>query len=672
MTSLELECRYAYTDPLPPPVHTFPTLRSLSILFVPTHYRFISLCSSLTSLTLLRPYPFALVTLASRSSPLRHSLAALTIHNAKLGAVLKPLTAFPRLTSLAFHSCSIDPCDLHTFSRSLHTLTHLAIHDCLMIPSQSLAALAESNPALASLSLHSTSHFLFIPQGLRDLFLSSSSRLHTLTLSGLPSCRQGMLARCSSLQRLTLKGRGAERESILLSESPQKPSLDCIVAMLVHVEQWGMLDGAQGRDDGVERWEGAMAVDNQGEGSTAASPAAASEEEAGDESDAMTTTEAEAAENGEPALPAAAATTVVACGGMTRGSSRRRYVDLRREAAAERAEFVAAMDNWMAFTKMSKWKLKEAAREAVQHRHMHQGLEALHYIHQAAVHVRSAILHCRCVRLAKAKMRRRGARDGAVAKACRAADAAGFFTAAAEDEEVEVEPEREEEGRGGEGIEAEEVVRYMPEDDLEDDLAAVSEKLLAWVAVPQADAQELLHALMESLTLDTIRFVSTCDRSGLPSLPSACSLMCPSPPTTPFPSLPSSSSPSSIPRLISEPQSFESLARAAALRRLKSLAILNCCGLEEGQLVTLLRACGMLEDLRVEGCSGFSDTVIAGSKLEALTRLSVVGCSEITADAIGRLLGNMPRLRYLKVEVNKVSQRARRELLRAGVLVRGV
>ncbi|CAI5519074.1 unnamed protein product, partial [Closterium sp. Naga37s-1] len=118
--------------------------------------------------------------------------------------------------------------------------------------------------------------------------------------------------------------------------------------------------------------------------------------------------------------------------------------------------------------------------------------------------------------------------------------------------------------------------------------------------------------------------------------------------------------------------SFESLARAAVFRRLKSLALVNCCGLEEGQLVELLRACGMLEDLRVEGCDGFSDSVMAASKLVLLTWLSVVGCSGITADAIGGLLGNVPRLRFLKVEVNKVSERARRELLRAGVVVRGV
>ncbi|CAI5957251.1 unnamed protein product [Closterium sp. NIES-64] len=139
--------------------------------------------------------------------------------------------------------------------------------------------------------------------------------------------------------------------------------------------------------------------------------------------------------------------------------------------------------------------------------------------------------------------------------------------------------------------------------------------------------------------------------------------------TPPVPS--SSFSPSPVSSLSSEPQSFESLTRAAVCGRLRSLALMNCCGLGEGLLVRLLRACGMLEDLRVEGSDGFSDTVIAGSKLEVLTRLTVVGCGGITADSIGGLLGNVPRLRFLKVEASKVSERARRELLRAGVVVRG-
>ncbi|CAI5966720.1 unnamed protein product [Closterium sp. NIES-65] len=823
LTSLDLNCHFAYTDPLPPPVHTFPSLRSLSLLFVPAHHRCIALCSSLTSLALWHPDAFALHSLASPSTPLHRSLTSLTIHNAWLETALTPLASLPRLASLSFLSCTIDPCDLHALARSLHTLTHLAstqklaVHHCPMIPSHSLAALAESNPALASLSLHSTSHFLFIARGLRDLFLSSSSRLHTLTLSGLPSYRPGMLARCSSLQCLTLRGREAARGSILPSESPQKPSLDCIVAMLVRVEQLGAPEGPEGGGDGVERWKGAMVGENGGRGSTAASPAAAAaagEAETEDEAEAMT---AEAKEGDEAVSPAAAATPVVC------SSRRRRYVDLRKEAAAGRAEFVAAMDNWMALTKTSKWKLKKAATEALRWRRLHHRVGALDFISQAVVQVLSAILLCRCVRLAKAEMKGWSAREAALAKACRAAEAAGIFTAAVEEEVEEeegVEPERDdEEGRGGQGIDAEEVVRYMPEDDLEDDLAAVSEKLLAWVAVPRADARELLHALMELLLLEmedmgarfeihdpaqphptilpglvivpALAAVPGAAAGGLVTAAAGAGAAAAVPgpavhgtaegaaaegaaaegaaaegaaaegaaaegaaaegaaaegaaaegmaaegtategtaaqdprsaqeeargavgedvraagafeqlprakqlggrsSTRPPPqgSAPPKKSTVSKTSTLATPVevlcpplesltldsirfTFESLARAAVCGRLKSLALLNCCGLEEGQLEELLRACGMLEDLRVQGCDGFSGSVIAGSRLEVLNRLSVVGCGGITADAIGRLLGNVPRLQYLEVEGDKVSERARRELLRAGVVVRGV
>ncbi|CAI5507321.1 unnamed protein product [Closterium sp. Naga37s-1] len=218
MTSLELELplerqSFNFNDPPPPPVDAFPALRSLTLLYEPSHYRLISRCSSLTSPTLWRPDAFGLFSLSSSSSPLHRSLASLTIHSAWLEAALSPLAAFPRLASLAFHSCSIDSCELHALSRSLHTLTHLAILDCPLVSSHVLAPLVEANPALSSLSLHSTSYPLFAAQGLRTLLVHSSPCLHTLTLSGLPSYRPGMLARCSSLKRLTLKGRGEARET---------------------------------------------------------------------------------------------------------------------------------------------------------------------------------------------------------------------------------------------------------------------------------------------------------------------------------------------------------------------------------------------------------------------------------------------------------------------------
>ncbi|CAI5520649.1 unnamed protein product [Closterium sp. Naga37s-1] len=219
VTSLELDSPFdrqplSFNAPLPPPVDAFPSLRSLTLLYKPSHYRFISCCSTLTSLTLWRPNAFALYSLASPSSPLRLSLASLTIQTAWLEAALTPLASFPRLASLSFHSCSIDPGEFHALSRSLHTLTHLALHDCPLVSSHSIATLAQANLALSSVSLHSTSYPLFISQGLRNLLRSCSSRLHTLTLSGLPSYRPGMLARCNSLQRLTLKGRKEASEEV--------------------------------------------------------------------------------------------------------------------------------------------------------------------------------------------------------------------------------------------------------------------------------------------------------------------------------------------------------------------------------------------------------------------------------------------------------------------------
>ncbi|CAI5537428.1 unnamed protein product [Closterium sp. Naga37s-1] len=946
ITSLELDSpldrRFIeLNETPPPPVDAFPSLRSLTLLYQPSQYRFIARCSSLTSLTLWRPNAFVLFSLASSSSPLHLSLSSLTIHSALLEAALTPLTAFPRLTSLAFHSCSIDSCELHALSRSLHTLTHLAVHDCPLVSSHSLAALADTNPALSSLSLHSTSYPLFAAQGLRNVLRASSSRLHTLTLSGLPAFRPGTLARCSGLKRLTLRGRGEARESVSPSEStyesPQEPSLEGLVAFLVRVEergsggggveQRGCLEGTEGGVDGGERREGKK----RGEGGTPASGSAAA-------------TAAETAETAEEATAARAAAestaeaaTPVPTHAGTRGNTDRRYyLDIRTEAAAAHADTAAAIDDSRALLlTTAKQKLRKAIAEAQQTPRMH-GESALANIRNAVILVRAAMSFCRCVRLAVVHVDGRMAREAALKNVGSAAESAGFFTSAVDYEREERERERAGREGGGGGREVEELVGFVPESDLPADLAEISETLLgeqtgvwpAFVAVSREDAHRLLHVLreqldahmesfidafegatplaviwaaaapgapvavpppvpgaaapvatapgaaahgaagaaahgaagaaahgaagaaahgavvdgaaahgaaadgaaadgaaadgaaadgaaadgaaadgaaadgaaadgaaadgaaaegaaadgvaaegaaaqeltsaegeaggpvgegastegaaqplpeaesgggqrtadeqmredkqlgsrspthtplkgrttpnksicipskkstprnkstppnkstlaipvevfcppLESLTLESIQFAADYDPSWLPSpLPSASPLMCPLPPTTPLPSHYSSSSPYPVPRrLSSEPQTFESVARAAVFGRLKSLALLNCCGLGEGQLVRLLRACGMLEDLRVEGSDAFSDMVIAGSKLEMLTRLTAVGCGGVTAGGVGGLLGNVPRLRYLKVEASKVSERARRELLRAGVVVRGV
>ncbi|CAI5489995.1 unnamed protein product [Closterium sp. Naga37s-1] len=923
ITSLELDSpldrRFIeLNETPPPPVDAFPSLHTLTLLYQPSQYRFIARCSSLTSLTLWRPNAFALFSLASSSSPLHLSLSSLTIHSALLEAALTPLATFPHLTSLTFHSCTIDPCELHSLSRSLHTLTHLAVHDCPLVSSHSLATLVETNLALSSLSLHSTSYPLFAAQGLRNVLRSSSSRLHTLTLSGLPAFRPGTLARCSGLKCLTLRGRGEARESVSLSEStyesPQEPSLEGLVAFLVRVEekggggggveQQGCLEGTEGGVDAVERREGKK----RREGGTPASGSAAATAAA---TAAETAEEATAA--GAAAESTAEAATPVPTHAGTRGNEDRRYyLDIRMEAAAACADTAAAIDDSRALLlTTAKQKLRKAISEAQETPRMH-GESALANIRNAVILVRAAMSFCRCVRLAVVHVDGRMAREAALKNVGSAAESAGFFASAVDYEREEREREREgREGGGGGGREVEELVGFVPESDLPADLAEVSETLLgeqtgvwpAFVAVSREDARRLLHVLreqldahmesfidafedatplaviwaaaapgapvavpppvpgpaapvaaapgaaahgaagaaahgavvdgaaalgaaadgvaadgaaadgaaadgaaadgaaadgaaadgvaaegaaadgvaaegaaaqeltsaegeaggpvgegastegaaqqlpeaesgggqrtgdeqtredkqlgsrspthtslkgrttpnkskcipskkstpqnkstppnkstlaipvevfcppLESLTLESIQFAADYDPSWLPSsLPSASPLMCPLLPTTPLPSLHSSSSPYPVPRsLRSEPQTFKSLARATVFGRLKNLALLSCCGLGEAQLVRLLSACGMLEDLQLGGSDWFSDTVIAGSKQEVLTQLTAVGCGRVTADGIGGLLGNVPRLRrYLKVEASKVFERTRRELLRARVVVRGV
>ncbi|CAI5477252.1 unnamed protein product [Closterium sp. Yama58-4] len=214
LTSLELDSPFARRSmyyqhrshaPLPP-VHLFPALHSLSLLIHASKLTPLTRCSSLTSLTLWNPTPSTLSSLASSSS-LRLSLKSLFLHSAKLESCLSSIRRFTTLTSLSFLSCSINPFELHTLSRSLHSLTHLTIHDCPLVSSHSLASLVQANPALSSLSLHGTSYRLFSTQGFRSLLHLSAPRLTALDLSGLPSLRPGMLAHCSGLRSLSLIGK---------------------------------------------------------------------------------------------------------------------------------------------------------------------------------------------------------------------------------------------------------------------------------------------------------------------------------------------------------------------------------------------------------------------------------------------------------------------------------
>ncbi|CAI7775059.1 unnamed protein product [Closterium sp. NIES-54] len=190
---------------------------------------------------------------------------------------------------------------------------------------------------------------------------------------------------------------------------------------------------------------------------------------------------------------------------------------------------------------------------------------------------------------------------------------------------------------------------------------------------------QVLCPPLESLTLQSLLFSSTPHVLWLPcNLPCTSPRMYLSPPPPPppsyscLPSLCSSLSSSCAPVLSTRPMSFQSIARAAVFGQLKRLHVVRCLGLEEQDWLQLLAACAKLEQLRVEQDDTFSDAVVARSRLQTLASLTVVMCEKITAASIGGVLGSFPRLRYLLVEEEKILARARRELLRAGVIVRGV
>ncbi|CAI5496475.1 unnamed protein product [Closterium sp. Naga37s-1] len=214
LTSLELDSpfarrrpniyRHATHNPLPP-LHAFPSLHSLSLfihtskLKPPTRRSFLTSlthCSSLTSLTLWNPAPPTLSSLASSSSSLTPTFKSLTPHSAKLQSFLSSLCRFPTLTPLSFLSYSIDPFELHTLSCSLHTLTHLTVHDC------PLGRVTIATPD------EDLDHTTKSSQGFHSLLHLSAPRLNALDLSRLPSFRPGMLVRV--VQRGGEGGEGGE------------------------------------------------------------------------------------------------------------------------------------------------------------------------------------------------------------------------------------------------------------------------------------------------------------------------------------------------------------------------------------------------------------------------------------------------------------------------------
>ncbi|CAI5494660.1 unnamed protein product, partial [Closterium sp. Naga37s-1] len=821
LNSRRARSRLSYTRQPPlPPVHLLPSLQSLTLLYVPSDLLPITRCSSLTSLTLCAPDSSDLSSLAfsssslvssssSRSSrasfsslssatppsplassppsPLRTTLTSLTIHSADLQGSLPSLAFFPSLTSLSLHSCTIDPYELRSLSRSLHSLTHLTIHSSPLISSDSLAPILQANPSLSSLSLHGTTYRLFRAQGFRSLLSRCSSQLRSLHLAGLPCFRPGLLADCRGLSSLSVEGVIESKESLL----PNNVSLDCLVAMLVRVEQTGVAGGRPGGEAGGESG-------------------------------------AEGWENGHAGVSAAAAAATGS------GSSKRcrKYVDFCTEAAAAQADKIAAATDVVDLFKAA----DEAAKAARYDAHWAAfivGENAVPRIAASLGKIRSGISACRSfsagIRASNAaveweeKLMRafntNAAADSNTDAAAAAADlnidgaaadsnietaadhVAGFFATELNggEEDGDGEAEEGDDIRGMDGMlpddglpegvlggvwssaveTREEGLGRQREllEELEEQFAAMSASFQslrqlnraprATLAPPVADAAaagaaagdaaagaaagdaaagtveaapgeaaalgeaaapgeaapgeaaaveaapgeaspgeaappgdgkqsgsrrstskrsegcqsavpvQVFCPRLESLSLEVLYFSTTPHTWLPPTLPSAPPLMyLSSPPPSSFHTSSSSNSsclsPSSDSAARSpsiQAMSFHSIARAAVFGQLKRLSLVCYLGLEEQEWLKLLTARVKLEELKVQQNDKFSDAVMAGSRLSMLTSLTVLGCPKITAAGIGEVLGSFPRLRYLKVEVGKVQVRARRELLRAGVVV---
>ncbi|CAI5521787.1 unnamed protein product [Closterium sp. Naga37s-1] len=479
LTSLELNSRYArsrlsYTRQPPlPPVHLLPSLQSLSLLYVPSDYLPVPRCSSLTSLTLWAPESSALSSLAfSSSSPSSSS------------GSLASLSFFPSHSSLSLHSCTIDPYELRSLSRSLHSLTHLTIHSCPLVSSHSLVPILQSNPALSSLSLHGTNYCLFAAQRFRSLLSHSSSQLHSLHLSGLPSFHPGLLAACSALRSLSLEGVGISSDSRL----PRTVTLDGLVGMLVRVERRG---GAGGKARG-----GAGAEAGGKAGGRAGGKA---KEDGG----------ADVSERAEPGAPAVAAEAQVS----SRGGDKQwgRYVDIRREAAAAQEDKLVAAKNIIPLMRAAHQATRTAHSDALSAARV-EGVNAVPRIVASFGKIRFGVSACRTfcagVREANAAIKWEealmrafavagasgGGGGGAAAAAAFAArrHAAGFFT-------TELNLEEEEDG-DGEETEAGDGSRGM-DDMLSHD--GLSEGVLGGVwsgaVETRAEGVERLHALIDEL-----------------------------------------------------------------------------------------------------------------------------------------------------------------------------
>ncbi|CAI5461554.1 unnamed protein product [Closterium sp. Yama58-4] len=207
-----LELRLVSAKAVCPPLSAFPSLLSLTLYRLdglPVQIASLSRCSSLTSLSLWHLTDPLLSSLSSSSSSLP-ALQSLTLTSASVRASLGSLGAFPLLSSLALCTCSqIDFPEMHTLSRFLHTLTHLTIQDCLLVPASAVACLTAANSSLASLSLRGNMR-LFSPREIEAALKSAAGALETLTLSGMPMLRRGTLEGCTRLKSLRLEyGKGS-------------------------------------------------------------------------------------------------------------------------------------------------------------------------------------------------------------------------------------------------------------------------------------------------------------------------------------------------------------------------------------------------------------------------------------------------------------------------------
>ncbi|CAI5954045.1 unnamed protein product [Closterium sp. NIES-64] len=541
--------------------------------------------------------------------------------------------------------CPIDPCELHALSRSFHTLTHLALHDCPLVSSHSLAALTDTNPALSSLSLHSTSYPLFAAQGLRQVLRASPSRLHTLTLSGLPAFRPGTLARCSGLKRLTLRGRGEAKESVSPSESPQEPSLEGLVALLVHVEergdggggveQRGCFEGTKGGVDATTarqkllkaisearqtpRMHGESALVNIRRAVIlvrAAMSFCRCVRLAVVHVDGRMAREAALKNAGSAAESAGFFTSAADYEteerererqGREGGGGGREVEELvgfvpESDLPADLVEISETLlgeqtGEWPAFVAVSREdarRLLHVLRDQLD-AHMESFIDAFEGatpiaviwgaaapgapiavpppVPGAAAPVAAAAAHGAAgaaahVAVVDGAAAHRAAADGAAADGA-AADGVAADGAAAD-------------GAAADGVAAE---------------GAAAQELTSAEAAggPVGDGASTEGAAQQLQEAESGGGQHTADEQTREDK----QLGSRSPTHTP---LKGRTTPN---KSISEKQTFESLARAAVFGRLKSFALLNCRGLGEGQLVRLLCACGMLEDLRVEGSDAF-------------------------------------------------------------------